>query len=243
MKRIICIAMSLSLLCMLTSCAKDDDNPDPGNNENNGHSTEKTDKALLDKAAYCMGYAIGVSRSYNDEKQSPSSISNKEGKTVAYVNYQPNGSLHFMSFTPLPPLSSPKLVPFVLDLGRRPSAICLIQDTDIALATNNTLLKGTYDYSADPAKILACFGGYNGNGVFTSLERLRTVANNPEISKDLYDAISFPNNCYKIILFGKNKAGKVTGKYVGYAQGESYYYWCIDSESASYGKKGSVKFP
>jgi hypothetical protein len=65
------------------------------------------------------------------------------------------------------------------------------------------------------------------------------ITNGDAITEDLYKKIIFETNCYKIIVYGKNTAGKVIGKYIGYSTGSTYIYWCINPENGNYGKSGS----
>ncbi|MDR0680260.1 MAG: hypothetical protein LBG15_00170 [Dysgonamonadaceae bacterium] len=115
---------------------------------------------------------------------------------------------------------------------------------EISLAASTAIRAGNYDYTNDPAKVIVYFGNWTGSSVFTSLNNLKLITNNNAITEQIYNGISFPNNCYKMIVFGKNGAGKLIGKYVGYsANGKAYNYWCIDPESSSFGKQESKNTP
>ena len=221
------------VLCLLfAGCSKDK------NDDGDGGGTSST--AELDKAVYCMKYAIRVSTDYNDKKLSPNAI--QEGSnSLASVSYNPNGGLGSVKIHQNKPLTSSVTVPFHIDMGRRPSTLCQVSSTDETVYSY-TLTAGSYDYESDPAKLLACFGGYQGSDKFTSLDKLKITANNDGITEEVYNAIKFPTNCYKIIVFGKNKAGKLIGKYAGYSLGTSYIYWDINPESSSFGKSGNKSF-
>ncbi|MDR2564410.1 MAG: hypothetical protein LBC98_10825 [Prevotellaceae bacterium] len=223
------LVQMLAILCLLFSgCSKDKNDDD-----DDGGGTSGT--AELDNAIYSMKYAIQVAADYNDRQQKPSSIS-AGGKTVASIKYQPNGLLGYMEF----PQSSAKLIAtFHSDAGRRPSTICKVNNPDDAV-TYSTIKNENYNFDTNPANLLACFvdyGTYNGD--------LNIVINNnmgAEVGGKVVGGIRTKKNCYKMVVYGKNKAGKVIGIYVGYVEGTSFHYWDINPDSSSFGKSGSKTF-
>jgi hypothetical protein len=157
------------------------------------------------------------------------------------VSYLPNTLLSYVSFLQNEPLTSKVSAPFHTDVGRRPSTVCAIDNAEKA-TLYSSINNGNYNFEADNSKLMICFGPYTGNSKFNSLAKLKIMANNDDITETVYSSIFFPNNCYKIIVYGKNKAGKLIGKYVGYSLGKNFEYWNINPESSSFGKSGTRTF-
>jgi hypothetical protein len=233
-KKAILVLIALCMTVMF-SCDKDGDDDGDG-----GQSVESVERAELDKAIYCINYAIRVSTDYNDNNSRPSNLTTG-GQTIATVAYLPNGSLSHMSFSQREPLTSKMTAPFHIDVGRRPSTVCAVETLEQAI-TYASIKGGTYDFDTDPAKLIACFAGYMIDDKFKSLSNLRILTNNSDITEDIYKSIYTPTSCYKIIVYGKNKAGKLVGKYVGYSLGKTFEYWNINPESPSFGKPGTRIF-
>jgi hypothetical protein len=221
--------------CMMlfaSGCGHDDDGDDSSKQK------AKESEAALNKAIYCLKYAIKVSSDYNDKKLSTSSISG-----IASVKYTASTLLDYMEFFPNSLLTTTTFVRFHTDVGRRPASIC-----ESSLTPAVSLRNGTYDYEGDPSKVIACFGNYSGNRFLGSLgfdlNKLKLIANNDDITQTVFSNIYFAQNSYKMIVFGKNKAGKLVGKYIGSTTYNgplvTFNYWCIDPEDASYGKNDSV---
>ena len=226
-RRIFTVQMIVVLCLLFAGCSKDKNDGD-----DDGGGTSGT--AELDNMVYCMKYAIQVSTDYNDKKLMPEYIQ-EGGITVAVLTYGSGRLPHYLDFK-----NRLAIVPFSIDMGSRPATICRVMTIEEA-ATKSAVNNG-YDYDNDPSKLQAYFGYYSGSGKFTSLENMRRIANNNGITEEVYNAMTFPTNCYKIIVFGKNKAGKLIGKYAGYSLGKSYIYWDINPESSSFGKSGTKGF-
>ncbi|MDR3236604.1 MAG: hypothetical protein LBT48_07795 [Prevotellaceae bacterium] len=235
-KHFMTCAASLAVgLALMVACG---DSEEPAGS---GTSPALTDESDLEKALYCIKYAIQVSTDYNDKGLRPSSISG-----VASVSYTASTLLDYMTFSAM---KTTTIAAFRTDVGRRPGAIGETSSSTAAIAAATTVYNGTYKFDEDPAHILVYFGGYSGSSKFAAPSSLKDVslldyyklltngdAFTSEISSSMW---AFPNNCYKIIVYGKNKAGKVIGKYVGYSTGSSYEYWCINPENGNYGKSGT----
>jgi hypothetical protein len=152
--------------------------------------------------------------------------------------------LDYISINANKPLTSAAIGSYRTDVGRRPGAIGMTSSGATATAAALAMYNGKYNFDEDPAKILVFFGAYTGNYKFmppASVEGnyLKMIINGDAFTTDIYVSMTFPNNCYKIIVYGKNTAGKVIGKYVGYSTGKTYDYWCISPENANYGKSGA----
>jgi hypothetical protein len=225
-------------LWMVSGCNK---------NENEDESAATiTDEADLAKAVYCLKYALQVSTDYNDKKLSPSSISG-----IANVSYYPNGSLSHMSFNTSGALTTSTIVSFRIDVGRRPGTTCETSSNATAEAATTAMYNGTYNFDKDPANIVAYFGGFMGHYIFmlpssmhdvSLLGYYKMITNGDAVTEELYRTMAFATNCYKMIVYGKNKEGKVIGKYMGFSTGQNYQYWCINPENPNYGKPAVVNF-
>ena len=217
---------TLMAALVLVSCGKDEDEPS---------QTSANEDPNLEKAVYTLGYAANAADLYNNQNLKPSSIT--LSGTTASVYYTPNGALSSVTV-------SGNMASFYIDMGRRPFAILDSSISDEDSGGAFYIMSGTYDYVNDPVKVVAYIGSWTGSSVFTSLSNLKLMTNNDAITEQIYNSISFSNNCYKMIVFGKNKAGVLIGKYVGYStNGKSYIYWCIDPESSSFGKQASKNTP
>ena len=191
----------------------------------------------LEDAVYCMAYAINVSRMYNDQGLKPSSIS---GILTAF--YTQASVLDYVKF-----VLKTAVAGFRAESGRRPSVI-LAESTNQNISSAATALQnGTYDYAKDPASVRAYFTTYMGNSL-PALSDLKRIANNDAITEELYSKMSFPTNCYKMIIYGTNSLGKIGeklyGKYIGYSlDGKTYNYWIIDPEHPSFGQYAIINSP
>lgn len=239
--RVLTLLMGTVLMIVMTGCSKDDDDD---NGETPGGSTQTEQTARFKYALYGIKYAVKASTDYNDLGSKPKSFGTG-GCCLVY--YTANGSLEFMTvdlFYDFKLQTSRYMhIPFRYDVGRRPAVMCFTTSSSTATATVTAIKDGTYDFENDPAEVLAYFGGYTGFSKFTSLAELRKIANNPGITETVYNSMSFINNCYKVIIYDKNKPGRLLGKYVGYVHGEVFIYWCIDPEDNNFGKRFSVAFP
>ena len=197
----------------------------------------------LKKAGFCLAYTIKITEDVK-KGQRPTSISDRENWIILSPNYLPNGGLSYMDFytySPSSPLTTRSITEFSYNA---PTSICASTSNDDTSQAASKIGAGTYDFANDPAKIMAYFGNFTGSSVFTSLGNLKLVANNDGITQEVYNKISFANNCYKIVVYGKNKNGKLIGKYVGYSTtGSSFTYWCIDADDASFGNSTVVAIP
>jgi hypothetical protein len=202
-----------------------------------------TDEEDLAKAVYCIKYAIAISTQYNDQNLRPSSISG-----ILSVSYTASALLDYISFNAKTPLTSAAIGSYRTDVGRRPGAIGITSSDATARAAASTMLNGKYNFDEDPAHILAYFGGFMGSSKFSVpssmtdvslLDYYKMITNGDAITTNIHASMFFPTNCYKIIVYGKNTAGKVIGKYIGYSTGSTYVYWCINPENGDYGKSGS----
>lgn len=205
-----------------------------------GSGSEQTDRFKW--ALYGMKYAIQASTDYNDLGRRPTSLGTGG---CCWIYYNINGSLEFMVVDLFYNLNIKKdmRIPFSIDIGRRPGAMCFASSSSIAANTVTELRDGKYDFENDPAEVLAYFGGYMGRSKFTSLAELRKITNNPDITETVYNDINFVINCYKVIIYDKNKSGKLIGKYAGYVFEGTYIYWNIDPEDNNFGKRFTVSFP
>jgi hypothetical protein len=223
------ISLIMLATLILVGCKKDDNGKIP---DEDSTPVENTNLA---KAINALGYAAFVSDQYNNQGLKPSSVT--LSGTTASVYYTPNGALGSVSV-------SGYAAHFYNDVGRRPFAIL-----DASIPYENAgkafyIMNGTYDYEKDSVKVIAYIGSWTGSSVFTSLSNLKLMSNNDAITEQIYNSISFSNNCYKMIVFDKDKTGKLIGKYVGYStNGKTYIYWCIDPESSSFGEKASKNTP
>lgn len=234
-----------------TGCDKNNNggNDDNGNGSSSGDDGKiTTDDPNLEKVVYILGYAANIADQYNNQGLKPSYIllPGTTNDVAASAYYLPNGALDKVSV--LKPNGGGAVygeVFYDIDMGRRPSIIVNFSTTrENTIEAISAIRGGTYDYTNDPERVIAYFGSWTGSDVFTSLGNLKRITNNDAITEQVYNSIVFPNNCYKIIVFGKNRANKLTGKYVGYSlNGKTYYYWCIDSENISFGKQASKNTP
>lgn len=192
-------------------------------------------------ALYGMKYAISLSTDYNDLGMKPKNVGGNRG----WVFYAANGALEFLEVDLYYDLKINQImrIPFKIDIGRRPAAMCLTKSTSISTAAVTALKNGTYDFGNDPANVLAYFGGYMGNSKFSSLTELRKITNNPGITEAVYNSINFAINCYKVIIYDKNKSGNLIGKYIGYVLYDAYIYWCVDPDNANFGKRLTTALP
>ena len=205
----------------------------------------------LEKAVYTLGYAANAADQFNDRGLKPSTIilPGTTNHVAISLFYLPNGALDCGTvYIPGGQGSVHSEVLYDIDMGRRPSIIIGPSSSSVSREMKNEAISavrtGNYDYTNDPVKVLAYFGGWTGSSVFTSLGNLKLITNNSAITEQIYNSISFSTNCYKMIVFGKNRAGKLVGKYVGYStNGKSYIYWCIDPESSSFGTQASKNTP
>ncbi|MDR2118402.1 MAG: hypothetical protein LBP25_02540 [Tannerellaceae bacterium] len=177
--------------------------------------------------------------------QRPTSVADRDRWIILSANYLPNGGLShidFFTYSPTSPLTEHALAEFRYNV---PVSICVKPKSD----SNTTLAasqigSGAYDFAGDPAKVLACFGSFAGSSAFTSLDNLRLVANNNGITQEVYSRISFATNCYKIVVYGKNRNGKLIGRYTGYSTtGFDFVYWCIDPDDPSFGSSFTAEIP
>jgi hypothetical protein len=236
LRNVIVGAICLAGVTVFAGCDKDPkDNPD-----NNGTGTETgtttTDDPNLERAIHSLGYMAQVKEQY-DKGAKPNYITGSSGSTVATVTYLPNGALGHVYTN--------KYGDYVLFSLSQPM---VMTNTTREVATEgqafSIIRSGEYDYAKDPAKVIAGFGSWTGSSVFTSLSNLKLIANNDAITEEVYNSIRFSTNCYKMLVFGKHSSGKLIGKYVGYStNGKTFIYWCIDPESASFGKQASKSTP
>jgi len=197
-----------------------------------------TDDPNLKEAAYCLAYVYQVT----EKKKQGQDISYISG--VCSVSNWPNGTINYVSFT-----SHYALVPYLYNTPMVIGAT-LSSDRDIVYAARQQILDATYDYAKDPASIIAYFGTYSGDRFFSAaslgensaLGKLQLVANNKSITEDFNSL--FPKNCYKILIFGKNKSGELIGKYIGFTlNGTSFSYWGLDPDDPKRGKAITIKIP
>jgi len=228
LRNVVAIAICLAAATVFSGCGKDSDN--------NGTGT--ADDPNLERAVHSLGYMAKVKEQY-DKGASISYITGSNGSTVASVGYASNGSLlhvyvnkygDYVHFSLSQPMIITNTTREVANAGKAFS---------IVISSGEH-----YDFANDPAKLIAAFGSWMGSSVFTSLSNLKLITNNNAITEEVYRSISFPNNCYKVIVFGKNKAGELIGKYVGYStNGKSFIYWNINPESAKFGQRASKSTP
>lgn len=224
MKKILFIALMGVIATGLASCSKD-------NVEEYGTTTEDPN---LTKAVKTFGFTVWVNEEIK-KGRTPTSVT--QGGETAYVHYFPNGTLDDVA------LSSFKSV-FIYNQPL--ITVDKATSREIAVAARSKIKSGEYDYTGDPAKVIAFFGSFMGDGLFgnthPALNELRDITNNSGITEEVYKKIKFPTNCYKLMVFGKNKTGALMGKYIGYATDEkSFNCICIDPESSSFGKPSTIK--
>lgn len=190
---------------------------------------------LLDNASYTLAYAARITEQYK-KGQRPSYIENESGKTRIYVYYNANRTLGHLWVS-----TNDQAVVFSYNA---PMVACGTSRSDTYPASVISAANGTYDYVNDPDYLKACFGSFTGSSVFKSLSNLKLLANNDKITQEVYDKITFPDGCYKMIVFNR-KNDKTYGSYVGYTTtaGEKCIYWCIDPDDVNFGKSSTISIP
>jgi uncharacterized repeat protein (TIGR02543 family) len=206
------------------------------------------DDPNLETAVYALGWAARVSSDYNDKGLKPSNIllPGTTNQVAVSISYLPNGALdRIYMFKPGSGGFVHSYVYYRIDNGRRPCITTSPLSTkEASTAAMTSVGNGTYSYATDPAQVIAYFGNWMGSAKFTSLDNLKLIANNNAITEAIYNSISFPTNCYKMIVYGKNNAGTLIGKYFGYSlDGRTYFYVCIDPASTQFGQRSSKNTP
>ncbi|MDR1357230.1 MAG: BACON domain-containing protein [Tannerellaceae bacterium] len=208
-----------------------------------------TEDTNLEAAIYTLGYAANAADQFNKGlKPSNIYLPGTTNYVALSLYYLPNGALdHGTSYIPGGEGSTYGWVYYGIDMGRRPfimTSTTSIDSRELSFAARSAVRAGTYDYATDPVYVIAYFGDWTGSSVFTSLDNLKLITNNSAITERIYNSMSFTNNCYKMIVFGKNTSGKLIGKYAGYsASGKTYVYWCLDPESPAFGQQESRNTP
>lgn len=228
-------AIMFGALLSLSGCSKKDKDDD----DNGGAAL--SDEKDLEKVVYCLKIACSVAEDYNDKGLRPYSIQ-ENGSTIASISYLPNGLLSYASVSAKGPITSTTIINFRTDVGRRPGSICTTSTPELAAKATASYQNASYDYENDPSSLNALFGGFMGSSMFNSLNKLCALANNDAITETLYQNMNAatPVNCYKLIVFGKNKEGKLIGKYVGFVLYNSFVYWSINPENSNFGKSATA---
>jgi hypothetical protein len=179
-----------------------------------------------------------------DRKKAGQNISNISG--ICNVINASDGTIDYISF-----ISRTALVPYLYNTPLVIGATTESHRSDVRAARWD-ILDGTYDYANDPANIIAYFGSYSGSLFFSTseieddsyLNKVKIAANNNSITKEVLAKISFPNNSYKILIFGKNSSGVLIGKYIGYATSKnSFTYWRLDPDDPKFGQGSTMSIP
>jgi len=143
------------------------------------------------------------------------------------IFYNANGTLNYMAFIPILARAN-----FTYDL---PMTIC-------SAPTNphTSVLNGTYDFEIDPSNLIVYFGILPS----TTLDGLRTIANNPAITAELLSMMLLNSNRnLNMVVYGKDKNGVLIGKYLGYPSSTSITYWRIDPDDPEFGFPFTTPIP
>ncbi|GHT24064.1 hypothetical protein FACS189430_08350 [Bacteroidia bacterium] len=239
-RKVVHCQLSIALLTfglVLAGCSKsngDDDSDDPTN------PTSATEDPNLEKVLPLLRHTLYVKAEY-DKGNKPSYITNSSNKMIASISYNPNGALgevrsNSSNLSSIFLYSQPL---FISEYGQTAALDNGI--TGVAYGPDG------YDYAANPAKAIGLFqNGVAADCNFTTLDNLKRLSNNSAITEDLFSKISYPSGGHsRLIIFGKNKAGTLIGKYVGYLTTiqSPFTYWCIDPESSSFGVRATKTLP
>lgn len=199
-----------------------------------------TDDSNLKKAAYCLAYIYEIT----EKKKKGQNVSSISG--VCNVFNKANGTINYVSFS-----SYTSLTAYNYNTPMMMGSTTSSQLNEV-FSSRSRVLKGTYDFANDPAQILVYFGSFSGSLIFSvneldglsTLSRMKIAANNNSIDVDVISKIRYPNNSYKVIIFGKNKSGEAIGKYTGYTtDGANFIFLRLDPDNPKFGQMGSMEIP